>query len=155
MDYYDLKGKRFLVSQKAFIINGDKLLILKNSAAMGKLFNTDGETWSLPGGLLEIDEDFKTGLSREVLEETGLEIIPGNVFAVEDYRFDGFIFKDGSRTPVRFIEIGIICDYLGGEPVLSNEHSEFAWATKAELGKLHFSPDAEKLVLDFIRLPQT
>lgn len=152
MDFYDLKGKHFLVSQKAFIVNGDKLLILKNSDEMGALFNADRDTWSVPGGLLEVDEDFQTGLNREVLEETGLKVEVGNVFGIEDYPFDSFIFKDGSRSPVRFIEIGFLCRYLDGELKLSSEHSEFRWATKNELKQFRFSPDAGKLVEDYIRL---
>jgi 8-oxo-dGTP diphosphatase len=76
MNYYDLdKTRAFLVSQKALIAEGDRLLVLKNTAdrAGGKA------QWEIPGGLLEMDEDLESGLKREINEETGIEIVVGKL----------------------------------------------------------------------------
>ncbi|GAA3223196.1 NUDIX hydrolase [Dactylosporangium siamense] len=42
----------------------------------------DNGKWQIPGGILELDESIPTGLRREVLEETGVEIDPGRLTGV-------------------------------------------------------------------------
>jgi len=147
MDYYNLKSSEtFLVSLKAFIVNKEKLLILKFPQQQGE--DWEGK-WCLPGGLLEMDENIESGLTREVKEETGLKIKIGYIFSVADFRYDSFIFKDGRKLRVRFIEIGFICKYTGGKVVISDEHSDYKWVGKTELKNLDFTPDSKKLVEDF------
>lgn len=150
MDFYDLKGKRFLVSQKAFILDGEKLLIIKNSDDIVKDFSEAQNTWSVPGGIIEIDEDFATGLKREVKEETGLEIQFGKIFSVRDFYFDNFKFNDGTQSNVRFIELGFLCNYQGGQIVLSDEHSDYKWVRRDELKNYSFSKDVAKLMEDYL-----
>lgn len=36
----------------------------------------DNGAWQPPGGILEVDEEIEEGLRREVLEETGLQVLP-------------------------------------------------------------------------------
>lgn len=155
MDYYDLKGKQILVSQKIFLVDSGKLLILKNHDDAADVFEVRTTTWSVPGGLLEIDEDFNKGLRREVLEETGLEVEVGKIFSVRDFSFDNFIFKDGSHSPVRFIELGFTGKYSGGEIELSEEHSEYRWVDMEELKNYNFSPDVSSLAEDYLKLNQS
>ena len=46
--------------------------------------------WHLPGGKLEWGESVGACAEREVLEETGLEIVPGPIIAVADRFIEGF-----------------------------------------------------------------
>lgn len=41
--------------------------------------------WALPGGFVELDEDLATAASRELAEETGLEISPARLSQVGAY----------------------------------------------------------------------
>jgi 8-oxo-dGTP diphosphatase len=60
----------FRVAAKAFIVDGERLLIIKRSS---KDIQMPG-IWEIPGGRLDLGEDPKEGLKREAKEETGLDI---------------------------------------------------------------------------------
>lgn len=64
-------------SVSAIIIKGGKILVVKL---------TYREGYSLPGGMLNNNENFEDGLCREVKEETGLTIFDVNYF--NSYFFD-------------------------------------------------------------------
>src|SRR5512133_2625061 len=44
--------------------------------------------WGLPGGYLEVGEDYQAAAIREGLEETGLEIAPEGICSVISNRFE-------------------------------------------------------------------
>ena len=153
MDYYDLnKNKTFLVSLKAFIKKENKLLVIKfpDSNKTEWVGEWNG-TWGLPGGLLEMNEDIRKGLAREILEETGLKVKLVKILAVGNYMLNGFIFKDKRKMDTRIIELGFLCEYLGGNIILGNEHSKYKWVTKSELSKLIVSPDSRELIQQYLK----
>ena len=149
MDLYDIDGnKAFLVSLKAFIVEEGKLLVLKNTAEKWG----GNSQWELPGGLLEIGEALEEGLIREVEEETGLEISIGTAVAAWDHWERDFEFADGRVVDARIVEIAFACQVVAGEMKLSDEHSQFKWASMEELEKLDFAPnsrDAVRAYLEF------
>lgn len=107
-EYFDLKpDQAFLISQKALIINENKLLILKG--VLGR--QIDGEfVWELPGGLLEYDEDIEKGLIREVYEETGLNIVNPEIFDITSYSKEKkFVFKDKRQVKVKKLVTYYLC----------------------------------------------
>lgn len=60
------------------VIEDDRILLLNQSA--------DGQRdWSLPGGKLEDGETLSEALTRELKEETGLDIEPGRLLYVCDH----------------------------------------------------------------------
>lgn len=63
------KSKPIRVSAKAIVMSGTDILLLKQP---------DG-SWDLPGGKIRQGESVKTGLKREVREETGIDIAPKNL----------------------------------------------------------------------------
>lgn len=149
MDYYNLdKKKVFLISQKAIITNKNKILVLRLGDFGDKKWSYK---WQLPGGLLEMEEDFKVGLKREVKEETGLSIRIGKVFSVAEIRNNGFVFKDKRKLAVRIVNIGFICTTLSRNVKLSDEHINFKWVNKREFGKLKFSPDSEDIAKEYLK----
>jgi len=120
----------FKIPQKALIEENGKFLIIKRSKD-AKHFP---DCWDLPGGKLERGETPNEGLKREVKEETSLEI---NVF---DPIFSHI------QTKKKFAYIIVFeCEIVSGEIKLSNEHSEYKWATKEEILELLAEPYVEKL----------
>lgn len=132
----------FLISQKALIVQDDKLLVLENMSS--------NSSWELPGGLLEMNEIFTDGLMREVLEETGLIISMGKLCATWDHWFDGFVVDDGRKLNVRILELAYICTKVEGDVTLSHEHQAYRWATKEELRNLPLSPNSDIAIRHFI-----
>ena len=68
---------RLAFAQKAFIVSGGRLLLIRKSAS--DPFHPG--RWEVPGGRLEEDDlDLDDHIRREVWEEVGLKIEPGAVF---------------------------------------------------------------------------
>ena len=148
MDFYRLpKDIVFLISQKALILKGKKLLILRNTAdRLGKMVQ-----WELPGGLLEVKESLLHGLKREVLEETNLRISQGSLFHAWDYVENPFQLGDGRIVHARILELAFYCHHPKGEIRLSEEHDAFLWATMTDLQHHSFAPNSQLAVQKYLR----
>jgi 8-oxo-dGTP diphosphatase len=147
MDLYKLdKNETFLISQKVLIIENGKLLILKN--VEGK-FNSVSQ-WELPGGIVEIDEDLKQSLIREVKEETGLDISIDRFFDSFSHWLDNFKFNDGRVLNIRFIELAYFCKKISGKLELSEEHDNYMWATKKQLEELDFAINSKFAIKKYL-----
>ena len=101
------------VAKVVIIRKDDCVLMLKRSDYVEKYA---GE-WDLPGGHIQIGEDFETGMKREVKEETNLNIDQ--------------CLPIGKLDNVSFY----YCAYPdSGESIkLSHEHTKFKFFTKKEL----------------------
>ena len=64
---------------RALIVRDGRLLLVNATRDRG-----DGK-WCTPGGGIDRGEDMKTGLAREVFEETGLTVEIGALKAVSEY----------------------------------------------------------------------
>lgn len=65
---------------QGILINQERVLLVGNDYGYREL------VWSLPGGRLEAGEQHPSALVREFQEETGLEIVPGELLYVADAR---------------------------------------------------------------------
>ncbi|NIN95175.1 MAG: NUDIX domain-containing protein [Anaerolineae bacterium] len=148
MDFYDIdSNKAFLVSLKAFIVEEGKLLVLENAAEK----SGGSSQWELPGGLLEIGESLEEGLIREVQEETGFEISVGSIIAAWDHWEHDFEFAGGRVVDARIVEIAFTCQVVAGEVKLSDEHSQFKWASREELQKLDYAPNSREAIRAYLQ----
>ncbi|MCL2404574.1 MAG: NUDIX domain-containing protein [Defluviitaleaceae bacterium] len=107
---------------KAFIIHRRRLLIIKRSnyTSRGK-----GE-WDIPGGGLDFDETILECLHREIMEETGLSVYANRLL----YAIMPII---PTRTNDGAVGLMYICHTDSDVVILSHEHTEYLWATKAQL----------------------
>lgn len=135
-------GFAFLISQKALIVENDKLLVLENTL--------NNSSWELPGGLLEMDEPLEDGTVRKVLEETGLTISVDRLLTTWDHWYHPFVVDDGRKLNVRIIELAYVCTRIKGEVKLSHEHQSYRWATREELRNLPLSPNSDRAIRCFI-----
>jgi len=101
------------------------------SAAAGVVFNDAGEVllvrraiepfrgyWALPAGYQEIDEDPATTVAREVLEESGVEV-------VVDGLLDLLYVCNDPRKPANVAVF--LCRAVGGALRPGEEETEVAW----------------------------
>ena len=114
---------------KAIILDSkNNVLFLKRSDYVEKF---SGE-WDLPGGHLKEGEPLLDGLVREVKEETGFCVKKPITFFK---RLDNLHFFK--------------CFYTGGKITLSNEHTDYTFMGREELGK--YDSKFQKLALAVLR----
>ncbi len=104
--------------------NGDILLIkrTKDDTYMpGK--------WELPGGKLDPGQDISNALEREVLEETGLVIVPTDKTAY----WHSEIIASGKYKGLPYIVLVGLAKSVGGKVKLSSEHEDFCWIAKSDV----------------------
>lgn len=128
------------------ISDQSRLLILKKSE---DVFNKQ-EQWELPGGLLEIDEDLKDSLIREVKEETGLAISVGEIVTVRDRWEPHFKLADGRVVDVRCLLLAFHCQKITGTLKLSSEYTDYRWVLRSELKKFKFYDQEDRLIKDYL-----
>jgi 8-oxo-dGTP diphosphatase len=101
------------VSVAGIVVRDDgRVLVIKRD---------DNGHWEAPGGVLELDESFESGVQREVLEETGL--------AVTVERLTG-VYKNLTHGIVALV---YRCAPAGGEPHTTEEAREIRWMTREEV----------------------
>ena len=85
--------------------------------------------WDIPGGSMEVGEGIEDTAVREVLEETGLKVVPKEIL---------YTYVNSIELPARqTLQIIMDAEYLGGEVKTNpNEHDAWRWVTKEEALKL-------------------
>ena len=91
-----------------------------------------GSLWEFPGGKMELDEDPKACLRRELLEELDIGVKVGEILEVVYHRYD--------RYPV--LLLGYRCELKEGTPKALG-CPEYRWVGKEELERLPL-PEADK-----------
>lgn len=94
-------------------------------------------TWTMPGGKLHFRETFEVGATREVLEETGIQLKSITPIAI----------SNDIREDTQFITIGLFSDEFEGEPnVLEpNEITEWNWFPLNQLPSPMYPPSKNLL----------
>jgi 8-oxo-dGTP diphosphatase len=87
----------------------------------------EGE-WALPGGYLEVDEDFAPGAARELAEETGIEVDPAELRQLRAY---GVPDRDPRGRTISVAHV-IRLDEVGA-PRGGDDAAEAAWRPVIEL----------------------
>ena len=104
---------RHSVSVAAAIVDSDgKFLAIRRR---------DNNQWEPPGGILELNEAIHDGLTREVLEETGLRVRPVALSG---------IYKNMRRGIVALV---FRCQIVDGQLRPTNEAAEVRWMTPPEI----------------------
>ena len=104
-------------AQKAFISRGDEILALQKS--------TDDPhnpgRWEMPGGRMNFGEDVDAHLIREVREETGVTVRPGEPFYIWQWVMSDI--KPDSDDEIQVIAVARECE-LADLAVDDTDHEE-------------------------------
>jgi 8-oxo-dGTP diphosphatase len=118
------------------IVSGGRVLLVRRNTEPLR-----GE-WSVPGGMLELGEKLRDGVRREALEETGLDVEPGEVLDV----FDS-IFTDAlGRTQYHYVIIDYLCQPVSGEARAGSDVSDVRWVTPEALPAMGLRATIEEVV---------
>ncbi|MFC5824271.1 NUDIX hydrolase [Nonomuraea insulae] len=98
----------------------------------------DNHHWEAPGGVLERDEDILTGLTREVREETGLDVEPVALTGVYKHMLRGIV------------ALVFRCRIVAGHLTETDETRAARWVTADEVQSLANQAFAVR-VLDAMR----
>jgi ADP-ribose pyrophosphatase YjhB (NUDIX family) len=104
---------------------GRALLVRRNTEPLR------GE-WSVPGGVLELGEKLRDGAAREALEETGLQVVVGEVLDV----FDSIFTDAEGRLKYHYVLIDFLCRPESGEARAGSDVSEVRWIAAVDLESL-------------------
>jgi 8-oxo-dGTP diphosphatase len=127
----DLSGGRTYPTRpylavSAAIFRDGRVLIVRRARAPAK------GIYTLPGGGVELGETLEQAVTREIREETALDIEP-----IELVGFRQAIARDaGGRVERHFVILPFAARYVAGEVSLNEELSEAHWLDPAALGEL-------------------
>jgi 8-oxo-dGTP diphosphatase len=130
--------KPFALSIKVVIRDRDGRCLLLKRAQSSR--GNPGK-WELPGGKVDLQEEFEQVVQREVSEETDLTISLRRAL--------GTVQADLPTRKVIYLILE--ADLESGQVRLSSEHEEYAWRYPHELPALdlvrHFIPFAQRYAL--------
>jgi 8-oxo-dGTP diphosphatase len=103
--------------------------------------------WSLPGGAVELGETLQKAARREVQEECGLQVEPGEVLAV----VDNIVRDEAGRIRFHYVLVDLLAEYVGGELAPASDIGDAHWVRAEELAKLDVTEKARELVREVLR----
>jgi 8-oxo-dGTP diphosphatase len=121
----------------AIVLEGEKVLMVKRGNNPGK------GKWSFPGGLVNIGEEVREAVKREVKEETGLSVKIGDLAGVIDV-----ILKDNDgKVQFHYVVIDFFAEKEGGEISPKSDADDVKWIRLQELKSLNVTKTAINLLV--------
>ena len=97
-------GRPF-VGVGAVVVDGARVVLIK------RRFEPLAGHWSLPGGAVEVGETLEGCVTREMKEETGLDVEVGPVIEV----FDRITRDEDGRVRYHYVLVDYLCRRIGGD----------------------------------------
>jgi len=103
------------------------------------LVKTHHRGWDTAGGQIEVGENLEEGVLREILEESGITASVRCLVGVYS-NVGQHLYYDGVTNVPTKVMFDFICDYVDGQPTVSDETSEVIWVPKNEVMNLVTTP---------------
>jgi ADP-ribose pyrophosphatase YjhB (NUDIX family) len=108
----------------------DRILLIERGKEPLKGF------WTLPGGLVEPGERLEEAVRREMLEETGLHVVPREVV----FLFERIIRDDSGAVEYHYVIVDYYCQCAGGELRAMSDVAQARWAAREDMAELRMAP---------------
>jgi len=116
---------------------GDQVLLIRRGRPPRK-----GQ-WGLPGGAQALGETLFDAAAREVLEETGLEIIPEAVVTA----LDGISRDHHGAVEFHYTLVEVTAECRSGDPVAADDADDARWVPLAEVEQWVNDGDTLRVIL--------
>lgn len=116
--------------------DGNQVLLVRRARAPLAAF------WSFPGGVVEVGERLEDAATREVQEETGLEVEIGE--AIE--RAEVIRRDDDGRIERHYVIIVFSGRHVSGEPRPGDDADAVRWVDMSELGDYQLTADTARIL---------
>jgi ADP-ribose pyrophosphatase YjhB (NUDIX family) len=127
---------RPILAASAAIIRDGRVLIVRRAR------NPANGVYTLPGGVVEAGETLIEAVTREVREETGLEIAPVALAGFRD-----MIMRDGeNRVSRHFVILSFAARWVSGDVQLNHELDDARWLLPAEIKGLKTTEGLSEIV---------
>lgn len=120
----------------AIVLDDDRVLLVRRGKEPGK------GRWSLPGGLVELGEGLQEALSREIYEETSLEIAPGGVVGV----FERIVRDDEGRVAYHYVLVDYWARIVAGTPRAASDAAAVRMLPLAELSAFEVDQEVRETI---------
>lgn len=126
-------NKPYRLTLRAVMRDAQKRVLMMQRAAKSP---QQPGLWELPGGKMDSGETIDKALIREVKEETGFDVLLGNVLGHSQWE------KNDTRIAYLIFDTEII----SGQLKISPEHDACVWMTAAEIKKTNVAPQLREFV---------
>ena len=96
------------------------------------LVKTHNRGWDTAGGQIEVGENLEEGVLREIFEESGITASVRCLAGVYS-NVGQFLWYDNITNVPTKVMFDFICDYISGEPTISDETSEVIWVSRNDV----------------------
>lgn len=120
----------------AVVIRGGEVLLVRRA------YPPRAGEWSLPGGRLELGESLAEGVRREILEETGIDVVVGPLVEL----FDRVHRDAAGRVRYHFVIADFLCRAVGGVLRAGDDAAEARWVPRAGVAALGVNAHAAAVI---------
>ena len=113
-----------IVAVGAFVENGNNEILLVKTRRTGH--------WVFPGGQVEVGENLIDGVSREVKEESGIDVNVSRLVGITS-KTGTYEGQSGVKEVPTKVILDFVCEPISGELTTSDETSDSRWVPKEEV----------------------
>jgi 8-oxo-dGTP diphosphatase len=128
------------VAVGALVLKDQKVLLVKRNQSPAK------GLWALPGGKINLGETLQQAVVREILEETGISIIPGPPV----FSFDSIHKDNKGDVQYHYVIVDLLAEFKEGELKAGDDASDVGWFSLEDLGRIQVNKTTKELVLKYL-----
>ena len=133
-----------LLVNRAIISDNNQILLLQRAEDDSH----NAKLWEFPGGKVDTGEESTSGLIREVFEETGLAIELSSPVA----HVESELITVGKYEGRLYVALFYAAQRLGGDLILSDEHSNAQWVVPELATKYALSRQSRRALVSLDKL---
>ncbi len=127
---------RPMVGVGVVVWRGPELLLIQRGKA------PRAGSWSLPGGMQELGETVRETATREVREETGVEIDVTHLIDV----VDTITRDEAGRVRMQYTLVDFAAEWRSGDAVAGSDAAGVQWINPHELGPLNLWKETLRVI---------